>query len=298
MPHTPRRPAHATLLLGLLSVAGGLPGVSADAPDDGDLPSPRLAPCSERYPLVATLRPRHALQTAKGAIREDFASTRDWGTETNAELLAAVTSGLAEPALRAHYPRNSSSPSDAERKDIPRGGLGFYTEERGLQDTDRACLHYRLRFEENFDFVKGGKLPGLYGGDAPSGGEAVTGENGFSLRLMWRQDGQGELYPYTVGLEGDSLGRGSWHFPTGRWVTVEQEVILNDPEERDGIVRLWIDGWPVLERREMVLRTTEALGVDGVMFSTFFGGTGEKWRTPHDQHVDFSAFRLYAPEPR
>ncbi|MFW3616368.1 polysaccharide lyase [Billgrantia antri] len=296
MSQSTRRLTQATLLT-LLPLIGGLP-TSADTSTGDHHRTPRLAPCSERYPLVATLRPRHVLQTAKEAIREDFASTRDWGTETNAELLSAVTSGLVEPALRAHYPQHSSSPSDADQQKVPRGGLGFYTEEKTLQDTDRACLHYRLRFEANFDFVKGGKLPGLYGGDAPSGGEEVTGENGFSLRLMWRKQGQGELYPYTVGHEGDSLGRGSWHFPTGRWVTVEQEVILNDPEERDGIVRLWIDGWPVLERREMVLRTTPTLGIDGVMFSTFFGGTGEEWRTPHDQHADFSAFRLYAPEPR
>ncbi|QOR39615.1 hypothetical protein HNO52_14635 [Billgrantia diversa] len=288
---------HAALLVGLLPIAWG-PPASADTSASDHSRTPRLASCSERYSLLAALRPRHVLQTAKEAIREDFASTRDWGTESNAELLGALTSGLPEPALRAHYPRNSSSPSDADQQVVPRGGLGFYTKEKNLQDTDRACLHYRLRFEANFDFVKGGKLPGLYGGDAPSGGEEVTGENGFSLRLMWRKEGQGELYAYTVGHEGDSLGRGNWYFPTGRWVTVEQEVVLNTPGEENGVVRVWIDGWPVLEQRNLVYRTTPDVSIDGIMFSTFFGGTGEEWRTPHDQHADFSAFRLYAPEPR
>lgn len=256
-----------------------------------------LPPCSERYPLAVHLQPSGWLKSGKQSVRSDYASTRDWGTEDNVLILSPLSSGLTESALRVLYPRNSSSPSDSERDEIPRGGLGFYTEQQHLQETDRACLHYQLRFEANFDFVKGGKLPGLYGGEAPSGGEEVTGENGYSMRLMWREDGQGELYAYLLGREGDSIGRGSWYFPSGRWISVEQEVILNTPGENDGLVRIWIDGWPVLEERGLVYRTTAEVGIDGLMFSTFFGGTGEKWRTPRDQHVDFAGFRLFAHEP-
>ncbi|MCE8034360.1 polysaccharide lyase [Halomonas sp. MCCC 1A11057] len=291
---TPWKARAAPWLLAMASLGSAL--VSAHGNDD--VAQPRLAPCSERYSLVANLQPAHWLQTGKDAIRQDFSSTRDWGTEENVLLLDPLSSGLAEPALRVLYPKDSSSPSDADKTEVPRGGLGFYTEEARLQGADRVCLHYRLRFEANFDFVKGGKLPGLYAGEAPSGGEEATGKNGYSLRLMWREDGQGELYAYLVGREGESIGRGSWYFPSGRWVSVEQEVILNTPGEEDGIVRLWIDGWPVLEQRGLVYRTTEEVGVDGVMFSTFFGGTGEEWRTPRDQHVDFADFRLFAPSRR
>ncbi|WP_231489509.1 polysaccharide lyase [Billgrantia saliphila] len=281
-----------------LACLSGMPSPVSAKDDPSALSTPRLAPCSERYPVVAQLRPLRWDQTAKQSIREDFTSTRDWGTENNTSLLPAMTSGLPEPALRVHYPAGSSSPSDADQEGVPRGGAGFYTEHADLQYTDRACLHYLLRFDTNFDFVKGGKLPGLYGGEAPSGGEKVTGENGFSMRLMWREDGQGELYPYVVGHEGDSIGRGAWYFPTGRWISVEQELILNTPGKEDGLVRLWIDGWPILERRDLVYRTQSDVGIDGLMFSTFFGGTGEKWRTPRDQHVDFAAFRLHAPKRR
>lgn len=296
MTQTTQRKVRAARLLGLMSL--GLLLTPAHAHGADDVSTPRLAPCSERYPQVARLAPAHWLQTAKHSIREDFASSRDWGTEDNALLLGPLASGLPEPALRVLYPKDSSSPSDADQAGVPRGGLGFYTEDERLQGADRVCLHYQLRFEANFDFVKGGKLPGLYGGEAPSGGEEVTGENGYSLRLMWREDGQGELYAYLVGREGESIGRGSWHFPTGRWVTVEQEVVLNTPGEENGVVRVWIDGWPVLEQRNLVYRTTEQVGIDGIMFSTFFGGTGEKWRTPRDQHVDFATFRLFAPSRR
>ena len=56
-------------------------------------------------------------------------------------------------------------------------------------------LTYEVAFDSNFDFVMGGKLPGVRGGPDPdgcSGGNASTGENCFSSRLMWRKNGAGE----------------------------------------------------------------------------------------------------------
>lgn len=59
----------------------------------------------------------------------------------------------------------------------------------------QACeLEYRLRFDEGFDFVKGGKLPGLCGGpDTITGGDACDGTRGWSVRLMWRRNGRGQV---------------------------------------------------------------------------------------------------------
>ncbi|RCV91905.1 polysaccharide lyase [Billgrantia montanilacus] len=257
--------------------------------------STSLTPCSKRYSLAASPRPLRHQETAKASIRDDFGSERDWGTENNVKLLTIHATGLGETGFRVLYPEGSSSPSDADQDGVARGGMGFYTREAALEDDDRACLHYRVRFEPEFDFVKGGKLPGLYGAEAPSGGDEVDGENGFSMRLMWREEGQGELYPYIMDHEGESMGRGAWTFPKGRWISVEQEVILNTPGKDDGIARVWIDGRPTLERKGLAYRTTEDVAIDGLMFSTFFGGTGEGWRTPRDQTVDFAAFRIYAP---
>ena len=58
-----------------------------------------------------------------------------------------------------------------------------------------VLLTYEVAFDSNFDFVKGGKLPGLRGGPDPdgcSGGSAANGSNCFSSRLMWRKDAAGE----------------------------------------------------------------------------------------------------------
>ena len=49
-----------------------------------------------------------------------------------------------------------------------------------------ACACCRMRFGENFDWVRGGKLPGLCGGECQTGCKEVTGLDGFSSRQMWR----------------------------------------------------------------------------------------------------------------
>lgn len=273
-------------------------------------------PCSQRMALVERAGPASE-GDAESAVIQGFGANRLWGEDNfsvvkrNAQKAGDGTveglakgqaetppeNGLASNALRVTYPAHTSSPSDSETTGL-RGGGGFYTSPAILEGSDHVCLGYQVRFPDGFDFVKGGKLPGLYGGDAPSGGHQADGHNGFSLRLMWREAGQGELYTYVLEPQeayGVSMGRGNWHFPRGKWVSVELEAVLNSPDERNGIVRVWIAGEPVIERTGIAYRDTLALGVDGLMFSTFFGGTGKGWRTPRRQHVEFADFRFYRP---
>lgn len=56
-------------------------------------------------------------------------------------------------------------------------------------------LSYELAFDTNFQFVKGGKLPGVRGGPSTTGcdgGKEPNGTDCFSARLMWRKDAAGE----------------------------------------------------------------------------------------------------------
>ncbi|MDR5904225.1 polysaccharide lyase [Franzmannia qiaohouensis] len=286
-------PAGAALTASALLAA--LPLAADDS--DAALTTPEPQGCSARYSEVVHHRPASDAATPKQAVRRGFDTQRDWGTEHNVEVLAAHDGGLDQPVLRVHYPAGTSSPGD-DGNGRGRGGAGFYTQDAALAGADRVCLRYQVRFAEDFDFVRGGKLPGLYGGEGPSGGEAADGDNGFSMRFMWREQGQGELYEYVVNQDEDhgaSVGRGLWHFPTGHWISVEQEVVLNHPDRDDGVARVWIDGEPVLEQHGIVYRTSQDVDIEGVMFSTFFGGHGEGWRTPRDQHADFGDFRLYTP---
>jgi hypothetical protein len=195
--------------------------------------------------------------------------------------------------LRVSYPAGSASERAARTDGTPHGGAQLYLLRRG-GSTDALNLRYYVRFPPGFEFVKGGKLPGLFGGSVTNDREIPDGTNGFSTRYMWRRQGDGEVYAYlpTSVEQGTSLGRASWVFQPGRWICVEQRVRLNTPGRPDGTVAVWIDGERVYEATGLVFRTTADLKIDGLYFSTFFGGGDKSWGTPRDQHADFAAFAV------
>lgn len=195
--------------------------------------------------------------------------------------------------LRASFPKNSASPTVARQNQAPLGG-GQFRATLGLKPADSLHLFYRLRFDPKFDFVKGGKLPGLCGGLVNSGRRIPDGTDGFSTRMMWRRGGAGEVYAYlpTSTEHGTSLGRGNWRFEPGRWHTVEQHVQLNTPGQDNGSVTAWFDGREVLRAERLRFRTVKDLQIDGLFFSTFFGGSDRSWATPADTFIDFADFQI------
>ena len=225
-------------------------------------------------------------------VQRDFNSRMEWGEE-DTEIMPALDSPFDERFFRTTMLEGTSSGSDVE------GGTGWEGE---FLAADHAALRYKVRFQPNFDYVKGGKLPGLFGGDSPSGG--ASADNGFSARMMWRTDGQGELYTYNLNREetyGDSIGRGLFNFTAGVWHTIEQEVIMNTVDDAtgdvygDGVVRIWFDGQPVFEVTGMVFRTSNDVTIDGIMSTIFLGGSDSSWRTPKDQYIETGDFKIWTP---
>jgi hypothetical protein len=89
-----------------------------------------------------------------------------------------IAGGHTGKAATIKYPAfgNQSTPSGATwETDISHSG-------------DELFMSYWVKFENGFDFVKGGKLPGLGGStDFP------YGSKGFTTRLMWREGGKLEF---------------------------------------------------------------------------------------------------------
>jgi len=171
---------------------------------------------------------------------------------------------------------------------------------------ESAELRYTVRFSKDFDWVKGGKLPGLCGGpDNVSGGRPATGTNGFSARLMWRKDGRGEAYAYHVnanqrGDYGDSFTfPETFRFPTEKDVHVRMAVVMNTVGKRDGTVRVWIATGAakeqlMVERTDMEWRTVDTFGVDSVYFESFHGGSDESWAPTREWWGEFEGRRVTA----
>jgi hypothetical protein len=214
-----------------------------------------------------------------------------WGWQN----ISVVDDRRFSKILRVAYPAGSSSPEVARRKGTPIGG-GQFIANLGIPPGDKLRLSYYVRFSDNFDFVKGGKLPGLYGGIANSGGKIPNGTDGFSTRLMWRRGGEGEVYAYlpTSAEYGTSLGRGAWRFRPGVWHLIEQEITLNQPGQKNGRVQVWIDGKKVFEQGGVLFRTVPSLKINGLFFSTFFGGSDASWSTSKRVYADFADFSVSA----
>lgn len=217
----------------------------------------------------------------------------DWGWQNTATIADPQFSTV----LRVRYPAGSASPAVKRKTGAPLGGAQFYTT-LPFAPQDSLRLSYDVRFSKNFNFVKGGKLPGFFGGTETSGGKKPDGTDGFSTRFMWRKGGQGEVYAYlpTSAKYGNSIGRGNWTFTPGTWHRLEQQVDLNDPQKNNGRVQVWLDGKKVLDQSDLQFRTTKTLKIEGIFFSTFFGGNDPSWATPKEVTIDFANFSVAQPQ--
>lgn len=195
--------------------------------------------------------------------------------------------------LRIRYPRGSIDPGAVARLGVPLGGAGVRLATAPVVG-DCIWAAYKLRFPADFAFVQGGKLPGLAGGTANTGGNIPNGRDGFSTRFMWRPMGMGEIYAYLPDSKvwGSSLGRGSWRFLRGPWNRIEQVVRLNQPGKQDGYVAVWLNGVMVYQQSGLRFRDVADLHIDTFLVETFFGGNAPDWASALDTYIDFKDFSV------
>jgi|WetSurMetagenome_2_1015567.scaffolds.fasta_scaffold299486_1 hypothetical protein len=126
---------------------------------------------------------------------------KDWGSEPRrgiAEKRCRIVEKKGEKVLEITIPKCTESNG---------GSLWRLEFPRNLTD---ATFEYDIMFGDNFNFVRGGKLPGLGGGESWGyGGTPEQYQNGFSARLMWREiDFEKEkLIKKPIGEEMKILGR-------------------------------------------------------------------------------------------
>lgn len=193
--------------------------------------------------------------------------------------------------LEVFYPKNSLHPGVPK---YPLGGMTFadyFDVGRG----QAGCLSYEVYFQPGFKFAKGGKLPGLWGGRGVAGCVKET-QKGFSTRFMWSRTGEAYVYAYLAdrtnrcGHDINAEKAGSTRVTPGRWHRLDQEVRLNTPGQRDGVLRVWFDRELVIDRSDIMYRATKNVKIDGLFFSSFFGGSSPGNISPRDQYTRFRNF--------
>lgn len=152
-------------------------------------------------------------------------------------------------------------------------------------------MSYWVRFDEDFDFVLGGKLPGLGGANSY---DDRTHE--WSGRLMWREDGKAEFYIH-VPVENDiDPGTRFWwntegfqaQFIPGQWHHIELRMKMNTPGQHDGLMEGWFDGQKAATYSNFYFRSeaTGSASIAWMFFSTFFGGSSSSiWEATKDEHA-------------
>ena len=213
-----------------------------------------------------------------------------FATEDGPGRFAIVESPGHGRALRVLYPRGGVGPQQT-------GGQWMAE----LPPRDTYLLEYRLRFSADFDWVQGGKLPGLGGGTAPTGG--YFDPDGFTSRYMWRANGRLVVYLYWAGQESSARATGRQYgvdldcgvvMERGRDYVLRQRVTLNTPGRPDGVLEVWVDGRPVLRRDDLLFRDApgKSWQIDRFFFSTFHGGADASWAPSRDCTVEFDDFRV------
>lgn len=159
---------------------------------------------------------------------------------------------------------------------------------------------YSIRFKPGFEWVHGGKMPGLKGGDVNSG-SYVTVNDGFSARPMWSDGGHLVFYVYHQDMKGnygDSWGWGDFTFSTGKWYTVTERVVLNTFDENgtalnNGILEGFIDGKLMFQRTNIKFRSKESIKIESLSVASFFGGNTDFFAATRDEWIDIDNFIAY-----
>jgi len=209
------------------------------------------------------------------------------------------------PVLQATYPQGSFSHDT--------GGSQWYNLWNATDGSSfqTMLVSYEVAFDSGFNWVKGGKLPGLRGGlnsTGCSGGNQATGQDCFSTRLMWRKNGSGEVYAYIPPSNdlcsnknikcnsdfGISIDRGSFGFVGGQWNRVSLLVRLNDPPNvANGQVQLFYNDLQAINQTGLQIRSASTVNINGFYFSTFFGGSDQSWATPVTTHTYYRNVQMW-----
>ncbi|KAL8287565.1 hypothetical protein RQP46_003423 [Phenoliferia psychrophenolica] len=184
----------------------------------------------------------------------------------------------------------------------------------------RSIVSYKVGFSglngTAFNFVHGGKLPGVYGGTGGCSG-GVHSPTCFSARLMWRNGGMGEVYAYLPTYNsssgaivkrsgsiakrdyGLSLDTGSWTFSNTGWNEVTQVVVLNSNASAsggpaNGYLAMYFNGNLAFERSDMIYRVDPSIGISRFFFSTFFGGSNSTFWASKGGTSYFKDFQFFS----
>lgn len=165
---------------------------------------------------------------------------------------------------------------------FPRGSERVVLRLPLAREAREATLAFSVKFEKDFQWVRGGKLHGL-GPAAPITGGKAMRPAGWSARLMWAAEGGARTYVYSQNKPG-TYGWGqrtqTFRFAKDHWYRLAYHVRVNDPPSaKNGFLRVLADGREILRHEGLQYRAEGGPGtaIRLFLFSTFHGGSTPQW---------------------
>ncbi|KAG0067890.1 hypothetical protein BGZ92_005030 [Podila epicladia] len=183
------------------------------------------------------LEPLHPGKSAFDIARDPISSPKNnskRGLNRLEKRRPAFNMGSSELILRSLYPAHSY----ARSKDVHSSFVATPLPNQAFTGPESRYirLEYQMLFQPGFQWVKGGKLPGILSGSEQGCNAGCSGggsaENCFSTRMMWRANGEGELYLYAAR---------SVYFPRESPSTCRRSLDRQSPESLFGLHREWLN---------------------------------------------------------
>jgi hypothetical protein len=211
----------------------------------------------------------------------------EWGVLENARVIE-TSDGPSAEALEIRLPKGTSSGFNPK---VPQGGVSFRWSPMEMTQATAACLHYSVWLPGDFEFSSNGMLPGLFGGsNFEPRSESVTG-SGFGTRVSWGNEGKLNVMvqiPSKDGWTDVPAARSVRKMNVGRWFSIEQELILNAPDQDNGVMRLWVDGKMLFENTNNKFRLDDSIKIGGVLADIAYGAVHSSATAPKDTVVRLS----------
>lgn len=269
----------------LFGIAGGAFGVLTVALMIKSSFSEKTVPgCEMRYANASGF----ALERASGELLDAVSLqskiySDDWGFLDNVAIERDTTAD-GRLAMQVRF-RPGGEMND--RKRTATSGVGFTWRPGQLNTARAACLNYSVWLPADFDFGDGGVLPGLFG-QSDTSPETTK----FSVQMRWLKSGKVAVQPVTPETLRPRffVVNEDWlTLPRGKWVNIEQEILLNTPEASNGQLRVWVDGQLGFDRRNVQLRTDGEVRFEGVMADTHYANKAMQWRpAPTETEIKIS----------
>ena len=179
--------------------------------------------------------------------------------------------------------------------------VGYKFADKLGSEPEQIYFRYYLRLASDWrPSPDGGKLPGISAtyGNTGWGGRKADGRSGWSMRgIFFRTPEAGSpyheltpigTYAYHADMEdywGDAwawTGNGRALLERNRWYCIEQYFKVNQIGHKDGVMRAWIDGYPVFEKTDIRVRDIPTIKIEQIWMNVYYGGTAP---APTDLHL-------------